>query len=85
MMRTVTERASRMPAGSAPARERLVLALTTLPLEDMMAQVKDPVCGMTIDSNSVAATSEYQGTRYYFCSTDCKTEFDENPADYADH
>ena len=47
-----------------------------------MAQVKDPVCGMMIDSNSAAGNSDYQGTRYYFCSTDCKEEFDEHPADY---
>jgi len=24
------------------------------------------------------------GTTYYFCSMDCKEEFDENPEDYAD-
>ena len=48
-----------------------------------MAQVKDPVCGMMIDSNNAAGSSDYQGTRYYFCSMDCKNEFDENPGDYA--
>jgi len=49
-----------------------------------MAQVKDPVCGMVIDEKDAVGTSEYQGKRYYFCSADCKTEFDENPGDYAD-
>ena len=48
-----------------------------------MAQVKDPVCGMMIDPTTAVGNSDYQGTRYYFCSKDCKTEFDENPADYA--
>lgn len=48
-----------------------------------MAQVKDPVCGMMIDSDNAAGSSDYQGTRYFFCSTDCKEEFDEHPADYA--
>jgi YHS domain-containing protein len=48
-----------------------------------MAQVKDPVCGMMIDDKDAAATSEYNGKRYYFCSQDCKVEFDENPKDYA--
>lgn len=49
-----------------------------------MAQHKDPVCGMMVDDKSPAGTSEYQGKRYYFCSKDCKTEFDESPEEYAD-
>ena len=48
-----------------------------------MAQVKDPVCGMVIEEKDAVATSDYKGKRYYFCSRDCKTEFDENPEDYA--
>lgn len=49
-----------------------------------MAQVKDPVCGMSIEQKDAVATSEYQRRTYYFCSQDCKSEFDENPADYAE-
>lgn len=48
-----------------------------------MAQVKDPVCGMVIDDKSAVGSSQYQGQTYYFCSTDCKSEFDANPSDYA--
>ena len=48
-----------------------------------MAPVKDPVCGMTIDEKDAVATSEHRGKRYYFCSQDCKQEFDQNPDDYA--
>lgn len=48
-----------------------------------MAKVKDPVCGMMIEEKDASGTSEYHGKRYYFCSKDCKTEFDANPADYA--
>ena len=48
-----------------------------------MAQVKDPVCGMVIDDKATVGSSEYQGQRYYFCSQDCKSEFDENPGEYA--
>lgn len=47
-----------------------------------MAQVQDPVCGMSIDSNSAAGSSIYQGQTYYFCSTQCKTQFDANPPKY---
>ena len=49
-----------------------------------MAQVKDPVCGMMIEDKDAVATSEHEGKKYYFCSKDCKVEFDENPEQYAD-
>ena len=43
---------------------------------------KDPVCGMTVEEDNAAATSEYKGTTYYFCSKDCKEEFDSDPESY---
>ena len=49
-----------------------------------MAKVKDPVCGMMIEPDDAVGTSEYEGKTYYFCSDDCKTEFDANPEDYAE-
>ena len=36
----------------------------------------DPVCGMSVDEQSAAATSEYKGNTYYFCSKGCKVAFD---------
>ncbi len=44
--------------------------------------VKDPVCGMTIDEKTAAATSEYQGQTIYFCAPICKKKFDQDPARY---
>jgi Cu+-exporting ATPase len=44
--------------------------------------VKDPVCGMMIDEKTAAATSEHQGTTYYFCAPICKQKFDRNPQQY---
>jgi YHS domain-containing protein len=44
--------------------------------------VKDPVCGMEIDPNEAAGTSEYEGTTYYFCAEGCKNDFDADPAKY---
>ena len=44
--------------------------------------VKDPVCGMTIDENSAAGKSEYQGQTFYFCAAICKTNFDKDPSRY---
>ena len=48
-----------------------------------MPQVKDPVCGMMIDSNSAAASSAPQGMTHYFCSAACKQKFDANRSAYA--
>ena len=45
--------------------------------------VRDPVCGMEINAQRAAALSEYQGETYYFCSTECKQEFDRNPQRFA--
>ena len=49
----------------------------------VQAKVKDPVCGMTIDAEKAAGTSEYNSETYYFCSLGCKEKFDANPAQFA--
>jgi YHS domain-containing protein len=46
-----------------------------------MAQVKDPVCSMTVDSES-AAYSTLMGSMYYFCSRECRDVFEANPSRY---
>jgi Cu+-exporting ATPase len=57
-------------------------SLTRLPVqEDDMTQ-KDPVCGMQVDPDKAAGTSEYKGTTYYFCAKRCKEKFDANPEQY---
>lgn len=38
----------------------------------------DPVCGMEADESD-DVTTEYGGTTYYFCSTDCLDFFEEHP------
>ena len=44
---------------------------------------KDAVCGMDVDPSKAAATSQYNGKTYYFCSASCKNKFDANPKQYA--
>ena len=39
----------------------------------------DPVCGMTIATQTAAGTRELDGTTYYFCSTHCAATFDADP------
>jgi Cu+-exporting ATPase len=45
---------------------------------------KDPVCGMMIEPDSAAATEDYQGTVWYFCSGHCHDKFLADPALYID-
>jgi YHS domain-containing protein len=47
-----------------------------------MATAIDPVCGMTVDTQTAAGPSTFEGQSYYFCSTACKVEFDNNPAKF---
>jgi len=42
----------------------------------------DPVCGMTVDPEHAAGSSEYEGRTIYFCSKHCKMKFDADPAAY---
>lgn len=44
-------------------------------------KVTDPVCGMTVSSESVH-TSHHAGADVFFCSAGCKTKFDAEPARY---
>ncbi len=44
----------------------------------------DPVCGMTVDPANAAASQEFQGETYYFCSTHCARRFQEEPQRYLD-
>jgi YHS domain-containing protein len=43
---------------------------------------KDPVCDMMVDEKNAAATTEYKGATYYFCSTGCKVSFEADPGKY---
>lgn len=47
-----------------------------------MSQVKDPVCGMIVDTESTKFKSEHEGHTYYFCAPGCKTAFDKDPKKY---
>ncbi|MFQ5993264.1 MAG: heavy metal translocating P-type ATPase, partial [Nitrospiraceae bacterium] len=40
----------------------------------------DPVCGMTVEEATAAATAEYEGRTYYFCAPGCKRTFEADPA-----
>jgi Cu+-exporting ATPase len=50
---------------------------------ETVATVKDPVCGMEIDPGTAAASEEYEGQQYYFCSASCQEKFKADPKAYA--
>ncbi|MEH1130752.1 YHS domain-containing protein [Micromonospora sp. CPCC 206061] len=42
----------------------------------------DPVCGMTIDPATAAASTSHDGQTYYFCAPRCQRAFEKDPASY---
>jgi P-type Cu+ transporter len=45
-------------------------------------QVRDPVCGMTVDSARAAGQAEHAGHAYHFCSLRCRDRFLASPETY---
>lgn len=46
---------------------------------------KDLICGMEVKKDEAAVSSLYMGKKYYFCSPECQTKFEENPEKYLKH
>jgi len=47
-----------------------------------MTMVRDVVCGMDIQAETAADSTQYKDHTYYFCSSDCKRAFDQDPEHY---
>lgn len=52
------------------------------PILQKPARATDPVCGMTVDPQRAAGSSEYQGKTYHFCSKGCVAKFEADPEKY---
>ncbi|MES2642488.1 MAG: heavy metal translocating P-type ATPase [Myxococcota bacterium] len=48
-----------------------------------LERTSDPVCGMQVDPAKAAATAEYGGNTWHFCSKGCHAKFLADPARYA--
>tara|TARA_R110002124_G_scaffold267777_3_gene435153 strand:- start:19602 stop:21971 length:2370 start_codon:yes stop_codon:yes gene_type:complete len=46
--------------------------------------VKDPVCGMSVDSKTAKFSARHADHDYYFCSEKCHDKFVVNPSDFVD-
>ncbi|HKW34456.1 MAG TPA: heavy metal translocating P-type ATPase [Candidatus Acidoferrum sp.] len=51
----------------------------SLPILSDPAKVKDPVCGMSVDSAKAASKVEHNGKAYFFCSKRCAERFAQEP------
>jgi Cu+-exporting ATPase len=47
-----------------------------------VAEMIDPVCGMTVEPGAGKPSLKYQGVEYHFCCTSCRTKFSANPQHY---
>jgi P-type Cu+ transporter len=42
----------------------------------------DPVCKCKFEEEKAAHSSEHDGKKVYFCSVECKEEFEKKPLEY---
>ena len=45
-------------------------------------QYKDPVCGMDVTPDDAEAAISFEGRKLYFCSDECREEFEKDPEQY---
>jgi YHS domain-containing protein len=44
----------------------------------------DPVCGMRVQEKQAELQTQYAGRKYFFCSEECKREFEADPNGYVE-
>jgi YHS domain-containing protein len=44
----------------------------------------DPVCGMTVDDKKPDYQAQFGGKKYFFCSEECRKEFEADPIEYVE-
>ncbi|KAB2888070.1 MAG: YHS domain-containing protein [Desulfobulbaceae bacterium] len=79
------------PAAPAPPADQHGDHAASMPMpaptEVQFAEI-DPVCGMQVTDLDQARAdgliTEYQGKTYWFCSVDCKEQFERNPQGFLD-
>src|SRR6187455_167185 len=55
-----------------------------VPPSPTTGEIKDPVCGMTVDPATTPHRHVHGGQSYFFCSGGCRTRFAADPAKYLD-
>ena len=44
----------------------------------------DPVCGLKVDEHNAEFQTQFAGKKYYFCSDECRREFEERPEEFVE-
>jgi YHS domain-containing protein len=44
----------------------------------------DPVCGLRVDEKKAEFQTQFAGKKYFFCSEECRKEFEDQPQDYVE-
>jgi YHS domain-containing protein len=44
----------------------------------------DPVCGMKVEEKKSEFTTQFAGKKYFFCSENCKQEFEADPDEFVE-
>ena len=44
----------------------------------------DPVCGMKVDERRSEHQTQFAGRKYFFCSDECRKEFEADPNEYVE-
>jgi xanthine dehydrogenase accessory factor len=52
-------------------------------LRVLLQEVKDPICGMSVEASTAKYKSEVRGNVFYFCCAGCKDKFEKHPDKYA--
>ena len=69
---------------TAPADAKTAAAPAAAgPATPAPAQAIDPVCGMTVPATAASFPLAHDGVTYYFCCTNCRRRFEQDPAAYA--
>ncbi|MGA9511512.1 MAG: YHS domain-containing protein [Candidatus Sulfotelmatobacter sp.] len=45
---------------------------------------KDPVCGLKVDDGKSEFQTQFAGRKYFFCSDECRKEFEAEPEAYVE-
>jgi YHS domain-containing protein len=44
----------------------------------------DPVCGMRVEEKKAESQTQFAGRKYFFCSEECRKEFEADPNGYVE-
>src|SRR5471030_2884929 len=82
MLRIASPTPSRAVTSRTRPRSSPSLSSCSAAMENKPVQLRDPVCGMTVDPSTAKFQADQDGVTYYFCSTGCRSKFLADPSAY---